>query len=95
MSKEYLKQWHFKTAEDEHTVYIVDDHNYVGDPSLEWYNVTEFKKCVEYFERLYWTKDNRYQHQTIRIFWNKEEAVEYHEQLKAIWEKRHEQRDQA
>jgi len=83
------------TEKNKLTVYIVDDHNLVGDPSLEWYTADEFKKCIEYFERLYWTKDNRYQDQSIRIFWNKAEAVEHHEQLKAIWEKRHDQRDQA
>ena len=33
------------------TVYIVDDHNLVGDPSLEWYTADEFKECIEYFER--------------------------------------------
>lgn len=86
---------HFKIPVGEATVYIVDDHNLVGDPSLEWYEATEFKQCIEYFERLYWTKDSTYQQQSIRIFWNKKEAVDYHNQLKAIWEKRHDQRDQA
>ena len=55
---------------EKQTVYIVDDHNLVGDPSLEWYTADEFKECIEYFERLYWTKDSTYQQQSIRIFWN-------------------------
>ena len=79
----------------EATVYIVDDHNFVGDPSIESYEATDFKNCIEYFERLYWTKDNRYQKQSIRIFWNKKEAVDYHNQLHAIYEKRQEQEEQA
>ena len=80
---------------EKQTVYIVDDHNLVGDPSLEWYTVDEFKQCIDYFERLYWSKDNRYQDQSIRVFWNKEEAEEYHKKLQAIWEVRHNQRENA
>tara|TARA_R110002020_G_scaffold45235_5_gene129566 strand:+ start:43 stop:330 length:288 start_codon:yes stop_codon:yes gene_type:complete len=89
------KQWHFQLPEGEDTVYIVDDHSLVGDPSLEWYNVTEFKKLVEYFEKLYWTKDSRYQQQNIHVFWNKEDAENYREKLKEIWDARHKQRDQS
>ena len=80
---------------EKQTVYIVDDHNLVGDPSLEFYTVDEFKDCIDYFERLYWSKDSRYQQQSIRVFWNKEEAEEYHKKLQAIWEVRHNQRENA
>jgi hypothetical protein len=80
---------------EKQTVYIVDDHNLVGDPSLEWYTVDEFKKCIDYFERLYWTKDSRYQQQSIRVFWDYKEASAYHEKLKDIWETKHRNRESA
>jgi hypothetical protein len=67
------------------TVYIVDDHNIVGEPSLECYTTDNFKDCVDYFEKLYWTKDSRYQQQSIRVFWDYKEAKEYRDKLQAIW----------
>ena len=77
------------------TVYIVDDHTIVGDPSLEWYTKHELKSLVQYFEKLYWTKDSRYQQQNIYVFWNKEDAENHRDKLIEIWETRHKQRDQA
>jgi hypothetical protein len=73
--------------EKNNTVYIVDDHTLVGDPSIEIYNNNELKALVDYFEKLYHTKDNRaLGYQSIRIFWNKEEAEEYREKIRENWE---------